>query len=448
MSRSYVGALTPAKIILGGFFLIILLGALLLMLPISSKSGEVTPFVEALFTATTATCVTGLVVHDTFSYWSSFGHGVILTLIQIGGLGVITTAVSFFLLTGKKIGLKERYTLQESISAPQMGGIVRMTTFILRAVLLIEGLGAILFSFRFIPKFGLGRGIWFSIFHSVSAFCNAGIDLLGIEGPYSSVTNYTGDIIVNFAIMSLIVIGGLGFFVWDDICKNKYHIHRYRLHTKVVLLTTFCLLVLPALYFFFVEFSGPAWQDLTLKEKILASMFQSVTPRTAGFNSVDLTKLSSPSVLLTICLMLIGGSPGSTAGGIKTTTLAVLFLSIRSVFSREDSLKCFKRRISVDIFKNAVAIFFMYLILFLVGGSLICMIDAVPLQSALFEVASALGTVGLSLSITPSLSSASQLILIALMYFGRVGCLTILYALSTKHQTPASKLPQESITVG
>lgn len=440
--------ITPAQIIILGFLFIILSGAVLLMLPISSKDGTFTPFLDCLFTATSATCVTGLVVFDTYTHWSFFGQSVILLLIQIGGLGVITTALAIALFTKRKIGFRERFVMQESISAPQVSGIVRLTSFILKATFVLELLGAIVLAIQFLPEYGFRKGLWFSIFHSVSAFCNAGFDLMGHRGEYSSLVSYVGNPLVTGTIMFLIVAGGLGFFVWKDIKEKKWRVHTYRLQTKIVVLTTFLLLLLPAIYFFFYEFNQPQWADLSTKERILASMFQSVTPRTAGFNSVDYAAMQSSSILISICLMLIGGSPGSTAGGFKTTTLAMLVLCIRSVIQKKESIQGFGRRIPPEVLRSGVSIFTLYLVLFLTGGTIISCIDGVSLSSALFESASAIGTVGLTVGITRDLSDISHIILILLMYFGRVGGLTMIYAVTAGHMPSPAQLPQEKITVG
>lgn len=438
----------PGQIIVAGFGGTILLGTLLLMLPFAARSGESTGFMDAFFTATSATCVTGLVVFDTYSHWTVFGQAVILALIQIGGMGVVTMAIAISIFTGKRIGLKQRFLMQESISAPQVGGIIRLTSFILKMILLIEGVGALLLSIRFIPQMGFARGIWNAVFHSVSSFCNAGFDLMGKNSPYSSLTGYESDPIVNLTVMGLIIIGGLGFFVWDDFRQNKLNIRAYRLHTKLVLVTTVILLALPAIYFFFAEFGRPEWKFSSGGERLWASLFQTVTPRTAGFNTVDLTRLLQPSVLLIILLMLVGGSPSSTAGGFKTTTLAALFLCIRSVFRNQDSIRCFGRRFPPEVLRHAATLFSLYLFLFLAGGAAISYTENIPMLTALFETASAIGTVGLSLGITPELGVFSHCILAFLMFFGRVGGLTLIYAMSGAHTPAPSQVPQEKITIG
>lgn len=435
--------LSSFQIIILGFAGVILVGALMLMLPISTTEGCVTPFNEALFTATSAVCVTGLVVQDTGSYWSAFGQMVILMLIQIGGLGVVTVAASFALMSGRKISLMQRSTMQDAISAPKVGGIVRLTLFILRGTCLIELIGALAMLPVFCHDYGW-HGIWLAVFHSVSAFCNAGFDILGTnDNLYPSLVGYVQNPVINITIMLLIITGGIGFLTWDDICENKLHFHRYRMQSKVILVTTLALIVLPALFFFFVDFG-----TLPLGERIQAALFQSVTPRTAGFNTVDISGMSGASLSLIILLMLIGGSPGSTAGGIKTTTLAVLLGNAVATFRQRDSVQFFGRRVECHAVKTAATILTMYLALFFLGGVFISVYENLPMSSCLYEAASAVGTVGLSLGITPHLHIPSQMVLIALMYLGRVGGLTLIYAAVSTKKNGNGKLPQEKITIG
>ena len=435
--------LSSFQIIILGFAGVILLGALLLMLPISATARCVTPFHEALFTATSAVCVTGLVVQDTGSYWSVFGQAVILTLIQIGGLGVVTVAASFALLSGRRISLMQRSIMQDAISAPKVGGIVRLTRFILRGTFLIELIGALAMLPVFCRDYGW-RGIWMAVFHSISAFCNAGFDILGTNNNlYPSLTGYVQNPVINITIMLLIITGGIGFLTWDDICENKLHFHRYRMQSKVIVIVTLVLIVLPALFFFFADFGA-----LPLGERIQAALFQSVTPRTAGFNTVDLSAMSGASLGVMILLMLIGGSPGSTAGGMKTTTLAVLLANAAATFRRRDSAQFFGRRLDCGAVKTAATILTMYLVLFFGGGVFISIYENLPLSSCLYEAASAVGTVGLTLGITPQLHIPSQMALIALMYLGRVGGLTLIYAALSGKKTSNAKLPLEEITVG
>lgn len=434
--------LTSFQIIILGFSGVILLGTCLLMLPLSSRAGTVTPFAEALFTSTSAVCVTGLVIHDTATYWSSFGQAVILLLIQIGGMGVITVAAAFSMISGRKITLMQRSTIQEAIAAPKVGGIVRLTGFIVRVALATELLGAVVMAPVLCRDFG-PIGLWMALFHSVSAFCNAGFDLTGTKAPFSSLTGYAADPVINLTTMFLIIAGGIGFLTWDDIKVNRLRFRRYRMQSKVILCTTALLLVVPAIYFYCFEFSA-----LEPGKRLLSSLFQSVTPRTAGFNTVDLTALSQTGQLITIALMLIGGSPGSTAGGMKTTTVAVLFATAVSTFCRKEHTHFFGRRIGDDVVKSAATVLLMYLLLFLFGGLLISSVEGLPMMECLFETASAVGTVGLSLGITPQLGTVSRAVLILLMFFGRVGGLTLVFAALSGTKKSAAKLPREKITVG
>lgn len=435
--------ITSFQLIILGFLSLIILGSLLLMLPVATRDGEGATFSDALFTATSATCVTGLVVRDTATYWSVFGQSVILILIQIGGMGIVTAAVAFVSISGRKIGLMQRSTMQEAVSAHHLGGIVRLTNFILKTMVVIEILGAALLSPYFIKDFGVPKGIWYSVFHSISAFCNAGFDLLGAKEPFSSLTSYSARPFLNITVMALIIIGGIGFLTWEDIKKNKFHFRKYRMQSKVILTVSAILIIFPALYFFFFEYSA-----LPTKERVLTSLFQSVTTRTAGFNTTDLSAFSETGQMLTILLMIIGGSPGSTAGGMKTTTIVVLVVSAFSVFSRKENAQVFKRRISDNTVKHAATISLMYFSMFIVGGMIISRIENIPLLTSLFETASAIGTVGLTLGITTKVGLISRLILITLMFFGRVGGLTLVFA-ATKALVPnGNKYPQEKITVG
>ena len=435
--------LSSFQIILLGFAGVILLGALILTLPISSKSHEWTSFIDALFTSTSAVCVTGLIVFDTATHWTIFGQIIILLLIQIGGMGVVTIAVSLAVASGKKIGLFSRETMKNAISAPNVSGIVRLTGFIIKGIFLIEIIGALIMLPVFCTDYG-AEGIWMAVFHSVSAFCNAGFDIMGTKsGEFTSLTHYSAQPVINITIMLLIIVGGIGFLVWEDICKHKWRIREYRTQSKLVLIVTAALIFFPAVYFFFFECG-----DLPVGERILASLFQSVTPRTAGFNTINLTAISDTGLYLMIILMLIGGSPGSTAGGMKTTTIAVLFSSAFSVFRKKDNAEVMKRRIDDETVKTASAVFLMYITLFLVGGMAISTIENLPITSCLYETASAVGTVGLTLGITPTLGSASKMILIMSMFFGRVGGLTLIYAAFGANKKQVAKLPADTIAVG
>ena len=440
----YLGKiLMPFRIIILGFAGIILLGTLILMLPISSSNGVSTQFSDALFTATSAVCVTGLIVRDTATHWSLFGRAVILVLIQIGGLGIITVAASFSLLSGKKFSLRQRSTMQKAISAQKVGGIVDLTKFVIMSSFIIELAGALLLMPFFVTRYGV-NGIGMAVFHSVSAFCNAGFDVMGAStGKYSSLTSFSGNAGVNIIIMLLIVIGGIGFLTWDDIIENKLKFKRYRLQSKLVLVTSLLLIVFPALVFFLNDF-----KELPFNERLLSSLFQSVTTRTAGFNTVDLNSMTSAGKSIMIFLMLIGGSPGSTAGGMKTTTVAVLLANAHACFFRQGDVHCFKRRIDNDTVRTASTLLLMYTVLCFGGACVINIADRIPFYQCLFETASAIGTVGLTLGITTHLGGLSHGVLIALMFIGRVGGLTLIYAAFNKENDTNSKLPLERIIVG
>jgi trk system potassium uptake protein TrkH len=435
--------ITSFRLILISFFMVILAGALLLMLPASSASGTATPFIDALFTSASATCVTGLIVYDTATYWSAFGKTIIFFLIQIGGLGVITVAIAAVMVSGRKIGIRQRSVMMDAISAPQIGGIIRFTRFILLGTLAVEVTGAVLLSIPFIMRFGFPTGCIYAIFHSVSAFCNAGFDLMGIVEPFSSLTSFAGSIWVNLIICLLIIIGGIGFLTWNDILVNRYHYTRYRLQTKIILATTLFLIVVPAVYFFIFEFT-----DAPLKERILLSVFQSVTPRTAGFNTADYSAMSENSLLISILLMLTGGAPGSTAGGIKVTTFGVIVASTVACLRQQENTSCFKRRIDPSVLHTAFGIMMIYAGLFFIGSLILSGIESAPMINCMFECASALGTVGLTTGITPSLSCISKIMLVLFMYFGRTGGLTLAYAAVSIRTKTSSRYPVEKIMVG
>lgn len=422
---------------------VILLGALLLMLPISVKDGHGATFENALFTSTSAVCVTGLVVKDTASYWSVFGQAVILLLIQIGGLGVITVAAFIAMISGRKISLLQRSMLQDSISANQIGGLVKMTRFIFTVALISEAIGALLMLPTFCGKFGLS-GIWDAVFHSVSAFCNAGFDIMGERtGHFSSLTSFAYNPGIVIPICLLIITGGIGFLTWEDIAENKFRFRRYRMQSKVVLIMTGVLIIVPTLLLFVYEYTGNS-----LTDRFLLSLFQAVTPRTAGFNTASLSSLSGAGTMLMIALMLIGGSPGSTAGGMKTTTLAVLAANASSVFRRKKSVQLFGRRIDDSMVRHAATLFMMYLTLPAIAAAVISIVEKIPVGTCLFETASAIGTVGLSKGITPDLGLLSHSILIVLMFLGRVGGLTLIYAAVNVNSSEVSHRPVGKINVG
>ncbi len=439
--------LSKVQIIALSFLGIILVGTLLLMLPFATREGQSTSLLDAAFTAVSATCVTGLIVHDTFTHWTTFGQLVILLMIQLGGLGLMAFSVTFSLLLRRKIGLKERGILQESVNTLQIGGIVKLVRQLLLGTLIFEGVGAALLSLRFVGDFGVGRGLYFGIFHSISAFCNGGFDLMGVREAGSSMTFYAGDPLVNLTLICLIMIGGIGFLVWDDLLKNKWHFRRYRLHTKLVLSMTGILLFGGALIFFLLEQNGILAGEPVGKQ-LLLSLFQSATTRTAGFNTANTAALKDSSKLWMAMLMFVGGNPGSTAGGIKTTTLAVLLIYLRSTLRRTKGAEIFGRRLEEEVVKRAAAILTLSLLLDLFGTLILTAVEQLPLADVLFEVVSALGTVGISVGITGSLKVVSKLILMLLMYCGRLGSLTFALIFTENRQTAPAQKPTERIPVG
>jgi len=443
IKRKVLNQFSSARIILFGFIIMIFVGASILSLPISSRSREFTPFIDALFTATSASCVTGLIVYDTATHWSVFGKIIIIAMIQCGGLGVVTMITVFTQVAGKKIGLRDRATLQSALSAPQIGGIVKLTSFIFKGTVIIEMIGAILMFPSFMKDFGVTKGIYYSIFHSISAFCNAGFDLMGDVSKFSSLTKYQSDIMINMSIMLLILIGGLGFLIWKDILNYKFGIKRYSTQTKIILAMSVVLVIFPSVLFFFTEFSG-----LDIKTRILSSLFQAVTPRTAGFNTTDYTKFSDNGIAITIILMLIGGGSGSTAGGIKMSTIFILVATMCSVLKQDKEVAVFKKRIEPDIIKNAVAVFVMDVVLFVAGSMIISGIEGFSLKETMFECASAVATVGLTMGITPHLGIISKILLICMMYIGRVGGITLIFAAVTPKNNGNARYPKDQVAVG
>lgn len=438
---------SKVQIIALSFLGIILVGTILLMLPFATREGQSTSLLDAVFTAVSATCVTGLIVHDTFSHWTLFGQLVVLVMIQLGGLGLMAFSVTFSLLLRRKIGLKERGILQESVNTLQIGGIVKLVRKILLGTLLFEGVGAVLLSLRFVKDFGMGKGLYYGIFHSISAFCNGGFDLMGVREPGSSMTYYAGDPLVNLTLIFLILIGGIGFLVWDDLLKNKWRFRQYRLHTKLVLSMTVILLFGGAVLFYLLERDGILLGEPAGRQ-ILLSLFQSATTRTAGFNTANTAALRDSSKLLMVMLMFIGGNPGSTAGGIKTTTIAVLLIYLNSTLRKTRGAEVFGRRLEEDVVKRAAAILTLSLMLDLFGTLAITAVEQLPLADVLFEVCSALGTVGISVGITGSLTVFSKLILMLLMYCGRLGSLTFALIFTENRQTSPAQKPTERISVG
>ncbi|MBO6193171.1 MAG: Trk family potassium uptake protein [Clostridiales bacterium] len=435
--------LTGPQIILLGFLVLVVAGALLLMLPISSKNREYTPFIDSLFTSVSAGCVTGLIVKDTQTSWSLFGQIVILILIQIGGMGVITMTNFFMLFTGKKIDLRSRTAMQEAVSAPNIGGIAKLTGFIVKGTVLFEALGAVAVMPVFIKDFGFAKGIWYSVFMSISAFCNAGFDLMGSVGECSSLTYYADNPVVNIVFIILILTGGIGFLTWNDIRTYGFKLRKYSTQSKIILVFEAILIIFPALYFYIFELSGEPQGT-----RILEALFSAVSPRTAGFNTIDYNDFSGVGIAITIMLMLIGGAPGSTAGGMKITTIAILWAAMISVFRREKAPAYFRRRISHDTVYSAVAVFLLDMHLFIGGAIAIALIERLPLMQTMFECASAVATVGLTMGITSSLHIASKIILILIMYGGRVGGLTLVFAATGRKSSLHDKFPTDHIAVG
>ncbi|HHT95830.1 MAG TPA: TrkH family potassium uptake protein [Clostridia bacterium] len=439
--------LNTMQIIAIGFVVIILIGALLLSLPAASKDNTRIPFINALFTATSALCVTGLATYDTYTQFTLFGQIVILVLIQTGGLGFMSVAGMIFLMLGKKIGLRERGLLMETMNTPHIGGVVKLLRRIIITSFAIEMIAAALLSIRFIPLLGTVKGIYYGIFHAISAFCNAGFDLMGVFDSRSSLIGFEADVLVNVVAILLMLIGGLGFIVWDDIMDNKLKFSKYRLHTKIVLIGTAVLVVFPAIFFFFLE-SNNTLAGMTFGEKVLASVFQVVSPRTAGFNTVEISELSEGSLLLTILLMIIGANPGSTGGGIKITTVFVIILTIKAYITHEPDLNVGGKRLEDFIPRKAFSIASIYVILASLACFFIVSIQPFTLEDTMFETVSAISTVGLTTGITPELNILSKIAVIILMYCGRVGSLTVIAALAGDKPRPNIRQMEERIIIG
>lgn len=439
--------LTRTQWIAVGFLIIILCGTFLLLLPVSNREPGGTDFLSALFTATSATCVTGLVVVDTYQHWSLFGQLVILLMIQVGGLGFVTIGVTILLMMGKKISLADRGLLKDSVNTLELGGIVRLAKLIVKGTFLIEGAGAVLFSIRFIPELGWIRGIYYGIFHSVSAFCNAGFDLMGRFEAYSSLTRYVDDWLVNLTAAALILVGGLGFVVWRDLYKNRLCFRKYTLHTKMVLTALAVLVVVPAILFWLLERHG-VLEGMSASDQFLGAFFAAVTPRTAGFNTTDVAGLSDAGKLLTLVLMLIGGNPGSTAGGVKTTTVMVLLFYIVSMIQHRDGVNVYGRRLENGMIEKAAVVFTLTLSMAVGASFLICAVDRLPLTDVLLETFSAVDTVGMSTGITRDTGAFSRIILILLMYCGRIGSLSFALAFTDRRRKSSVRQPVERINIG
>jgi trk system potassium uptake protein TrkH len=436
------------QVLVIGFALVIIIGGLLLSMPFSNRDGHGIPFIDGLFTATSATCVTGLVVFDTYTQFNVLGQAIILVLIQIGGLGFMFVAITFSLFLGRRISLRQRSILMESVSALKIGGIVRLTKKALLITLVLELLGAVILASRFIPEFGFWPGIWCGVFHSVSAFCNAGFDILGRIAPYSSLVPYASDALVIIPVMALIVIGGLGFFVWDDITENKWRISKYHLHSKVMITGTFVLIIGGAILFNLLE-ADHTFKEMGTGERILSSFFASVTPRTAGFNSIPVSEMSEGGTFLSMILMLIGAGPGSTGGGMKVTTVFVILLVVLARVRNRDDLNVYGRRLEDGALRTAASSAGIYLMLIVMGTLILCA-QGFDVTTSAFEVVSGIGTVGLSRGITPQLPVLSKMTILLLMYAGRVGTLAVAAAMSVRRQKAqaAFKNVTEKIIIG
>ena len=446
MRKKHRFRLTPARLIALGFFLLIFIGAGILCLPIAYK-GEAPGFLNALFTATSATCVTGLIVRDTFTGWTTFGQVVIICMIQLGGLGFMTVFTLISSALGRRLGLYDRKVLMQSAGNMSLAGIGGLIRKIIPFTFVFEGTGALLLAIRLVPEFGWGRGLYFSVFHAISAFCNAGFDLMGVREPFSSLTAYATDPVVTLTISALIIIGGLGFLVWRDLAVNKFRWSKLQMHSKLVLSATGILLIGGWLLFLLFE-RNASLEGMSFGEQLLASFFESVTPRTAGFNTTDLNALSESGNLLTNFFMLIGGSPGSTAGGIKTTTVAVLALSVIASSKGYTRVNAFRFNIDRDTLRQASSIVFIYLGMAMAAIMAVCAFDPVSLKQAMFEVNSAIATVGLTLGITSTLSAASRIVLIILMYAGRLGGLSFVLLFSERRSEPPIDRPAGKLLIG
>ena len=439
--------LSHTQIIALGFFLLIAIGAGLLMLPVSTADGAGAPFLTAAFTATSASCVTGLILQDTATYGSAFGKTVLIVLIQIGGLGFMTISTLLVLLLRRHVGLRQREVLMDSLNSTEVGGILRLLRTILIGTVAVELLGAAALSFRFVPMLGWGKGIGYALFHAVSAFCNAGFDLMGFQEPYSSFTSMAGDWLVNLTLIALIVIGGLGFIVWEDLAKNRLHLRRYKFQTRLVLVTSGVLLLGGAVLLFLLE-RNYSNAGRSVGEQLLTALFGSATARTAGFNTVDTAALSDGGKLVTILLMFVGGSPGSTAGGVKTTSVAVLCVAVVALVRHKQCPSVLGRRIPDEALQKAVAVVGINLSLALMGTVLLCGAQGIPLTDALFESFSAVGTVGMSTGITRQLNTLSAAAIALLMFVGRVGSVSFAMAFVERRARAAVTYPTENLTIG
>ena len=445
--KSFFAKLRYPQLIALFFALVILAGALLLSLPVATKGAAGTPFIDALLTAASSICVTGLAVYDTYAHWSVFGQVTILVLVQIGGIGFMSLATFFSLLLKRKIGLNERLWLQEASGSARLGGVVKMTRRILLGTLLFEVTGTVLLALRFCPEMGLGEGLYYAVFHAISAFCNAGVDLMGKYAPFSSLSAFAGDPLVCLTIAALIVVGGIGFLVWDDLLKHKWRWSRYMLHTKMVLVATAVLVLLGGVVVFAAE-SGGAMKHMGLGDKLVNALLFSVSTRTAGFSTFDMNSLSSATLMMATVLMIIGGSPGSTAGGIKTTSVFLLGAAVLATLKNREDITAFRRKLDPAIFRKACAVVTVFLAVAFGGVVLICLFQDLPMLDVIFEVVGAIATTGFTVGITAQLTVLSKIVLMLLMFFGRVGVLSLIYAFVKDYTPAALHYPEEKIMIG
>lgn len=438
--------LKTAEMLVLGFAGLVLIGSLLLSLPIASQDGMSVGFVNALFTAASAVCVTGLVVVDTLTHWTTFGHVVILILIQIGGLGFITMGTLFALLIGRKINFRQRVIMTEAMNKLSVSGVVRLAKYVLIMTFVIEGIGAFLLAFRFIPLYGLSTGIWYSIFHSVSAFCNAGFDLIG---NFQSLTPFVSDPLVSLVVITLIILGGIGFVVLLEILDKK-QFKKLSLHSKIALSMTGMLLISGFVIVMALEFNNSnTMGQLSTGSKFLSGLFAAVTPRTAGFNTLPMDQLMVGTLVMTIVFMFIGGSSAGTAGGVKVTTVGVLIATIGSVLKGKEDTETFKRKLPRELVNKALTIIGLSITLVILVTFILSITEQATFIEIFFEAVSAFGTVGLSMGITTSLSTIGKIVITLTMFFGRVGPLTVFMALAERHQaSSAIAYPDEEIMIG
>lgn len=450
--------LKTTHIIALGFVILIFVGSILLSLPFAAADGQRTPYIDALFTATTSSCVTGLVTVVTGEHWSFFGQVVILIMIQLGGLGVVSFTTLLLIIAGKRIQLKQRMLIQEAYGFDTLTGLVRMVKKMIKGSLIVEGIGAVLYTFIFIPRYGLLKGIWVSVFTSISAFCNAGMDLMGAN----SMMDYVDHPLMNLITMGLIVIGGLGFFVWWDflamirrVRKEKMSFkmswRRMSLHSKIVLSSTFVLITGGAVIFYVLEHNNPLTMgNLSMGGKIWASIFQSVTLRTAGFASIDQAGMTNASAILGCVMMFIGGSPGGTAGGVKTVTVMLIAFSVLAVITGKEDVELGHRRIGLENVMKALCVVLLQVVSLVLSTFAMCCFETdLPILQIMYETFSALGTVGLTMGITEGLTLAGKIIIIASMYCGRLGPITMAMVMNvnSKNKKVHRKLPEGKIFV-